>query len=175
MKLILKSLQFVSELKTLFEDTLGSENDANGPHKDDVPCAKGLKSISGPSIDLDQSVNVDDIFPSVPSTSVSEVGATSDAGVQRREKRLKKTICDDTAIIHEIRDLMHLIVKDQADKGPSVEECLKSLNELRASHDLPRQLYSTALKAFCQGKDYRVVWMAINDAEDRISFLQSLL
>ncbi|KAI3964283.1 hypothetical protein MKX01_014390 [Papaver californicum] len=127
-----KPLQLANELRTLFEGTLGTENDANKPQTDDMPPVNGLQSISN----SDQ---------------------TSDAGVHRR----KTLTTSDDGNDHKL--------------GASVEECLKSLNELRASHDLPRHLYSAALKSFCQGKEYRIVWMAVTDPEDRVSFLLSLL
>ncbi|KAI3915276.1 hypothetical protein MKX01_035535 [Papaver californicum] len=123
-----KPLQFVSELRILFECTLETENDENEPQIDDLPPVNGLQSTSN----SDQ---------------------TSDAGVHRRKT---------------------LTTSDQK-LGASVEECLKSLNELRASHDLPRHLYSAALKSFCQRREYRIVWMAVTDPEDRVSFLLSLL
>ncbi|XP_026432232.1 uncharacterized protein LOC113329587 isoform X2 [Papaver somniferum] len=117
--------------------------------------ASELRTLFGSTVETENDENKPQLDDMPCSTSNSD--QFSDAGVHRRKTLTTSDDANDQKI------------------GASVEECVKSLNEPRASHDLPRHLYSAALKSFCQGKEYRIVWMAVTAPEDRVSFLQSLL
>lgn len=117
--------------------------------------ASELRTLFGSTVETENEENKPQLDDMPRSASNSD--QFRDAGVHRR----KTLTTSDDANDQKLR--------------ASVEECVKSLNELRASHDLPRHLYTAALKSFCQGREYRIVWMAVTDPEDRVSFLQSLL
>ncbi|MCL7035900.1 hypothetical protein MKW94_017872 [Papaver nudicaule] len=114
-----KPLQFANELGTLFGSTRRTENDANKPQIDDMPTVNGLQSTSNSDQTGDSKLH-----RRKTDTSPNQ---SSDAGLHRGRVL---TACDDA---------------NDRKLGASVEECLKSLNELRASHNLPRHLYSAAL------------------------------
>ncbi|KAF6159837.1 hypothetical protein GIB67_032921 [Kingdonia uniflora] len=109
---------------------------------------------------------------STPSTDHNEHVATSH-GAERQRRSVPS---DDRQ--NEVRDLIGLIReqlrREQVEKEPSVEDCIKLLNELMGPYGKHLSVYLKAVKAFCDCPAYIRAFMAIPTPELKMGFVDTI-
>ncbi|KAF5179131.1 hypothetical protein FRX31_031282, partial [Thalictrum thalictroides] len=163
-----KPLEFEHELRTLF-DSVHSTGGINWN-----PARKGMPNDSRSLETENQETNLPDeeSTQSAQQEPVPNSDCATSSGVSKKRKRFDSV--DDDLVLIELKNLVGMI-KDQIVLGPTPEQCLEALRELKEVHGLSVAAYNVGIKAFCQEKEYKTFFLALKTPQERILFLNSLI